>query len=67
MQLNIQELQTIVRNKLPIKIVVMNNQTLGMIRQSAISTLSLVSDLKNADTILCQSFLYIFFLNKSLE
>lgn len=33
MQLNIQELQTIVRNKLPIKIVVMNNQTLGMIRQ----------------------------------
>ena len=33
MQLNIQELQTIVRNKLPIKIVVMNNQSLGMIRQ----------------------------------
>jgi len=33
MQLNIQELQTIVRNKLPIKIIVMNNQTLGMIRQ----------------------------------
>jgi len=33
MQVNIQELQTIVRNKLPIKIVVMNNQTLGMIRQ----------------------------------
>lgn len=33
MQLNIQELQTIVRNKLPIKIVVMNNRTLGMIRQ----------------------------------
>ena len=33
MQLNIQELQTIVRNKLPIKIVVINNQTLGMIRQ----------------------------------
>jgi acetolactate synthase-1/2/3 large subunit len=33
MQLNIQELQTIVRNKLPIKIVVMNNQNLGMIRQ----------------------------------
>jgi acetolactate synthase I/II/III large subunit len=33
MQLNVQELQTIVRNKLPIKIVVMNNQSLGMIRQ----------------------------------
>lgn len=33
MQINIQELQTIVRNKLPIKIVVLNNQTLGMIRQ----------------------------------
>ncbi|MDQ6843716.1 MAG: thiamine pyrophosphate-binding protein [Bacteroidota bacterium] len=33
MQLNIQELQTIVRNKLPIKIVVMNNENLGMIRQ----------------------------------
>ena len=33
MQLNIQELQTIVRNKLPVKIVVMNNQNLGMIRQ----------------------------------
>jgi acetolactate synthase-1/2/3 large subunit len=33
MQLNIQELQTIVRNNLPIKIVVMNNQSLGMIRQ----------------------------------
>jgi len=32
-QLNIQELQTIVRNKLPIKIVVMNNNSLGMIRQ----------------------------------
>lgn len=32
-QMNIQELQTIVRNKLPIKIVVMNNQSLGMIRQ----------------------------------
>lgn len=32
-QLNIQELQTIVRNKLPIKIVVINNQSLGMIRQ----------------------------------
>jgi acetolactate synthase-1/2/3 large subunit len=33
MQINIQELQTIVRNKLPIKIVVMNNKNLGMIRQ----------------------------------
>jgi acetolactate synthase I/II/III large subunit len=33
MQLNIQELQTIIRNKLPIKIVVMNNENLGMIRQ----------------------------------
>lgn len=32
-QLNIQELQTIVRNKLPVKIVVINNQSLGMIRQ----------------------------------
>ncbi|WDF54704.1 thiamine pyrophosphate-binding protein [Mucilaginibacter sp. KACC 22063] len=33
MQLNIQELQTIVRNKLPVKIIVLNNRTLGMIRQ----------------------------------
>lgn len=33
MQINIQELQTVVRNKLPIKIVVLNNKTLGMIRQ----------------------------------
>lgn len=33
MQINIQELQTIVRNKLPVKIIVMNNKTLGMIRQ----------------------------------
>jgi acetolactate synthase-1/2/3 large subunit len=33
MQLNIQELQTIVRNNLPIKMIVMNNQSLGMIRQ----------------------------------
>lgn len=32
-QLNIQELQTIVRNKLPVKLVVMNNRVLGMIRQ----------------------------------
>jgi acetolactate synthase-1/2/3 large subunit len=33
LQINIQEMQTIVRNKLPIKIIVLNNQTLGMIRQ----------------------------------
>ncbi|EHQ27732.1 thiamine pyrophosphate-binding protein [Mucilaginibacter paludis] len=33
MQLNIQELQTVVRNDLPIKIIVLNNRTLGMIRQ----------------------------------
>jgi len=33
MQINIQELQTILRNKLPIKIIVLNNRTLGMIRQ----------------------------------
>jgi acetolactate synthase-1/2/3 large subunit len=33
MQINIQELQTIVRNKLPIKIIVFNNKSLGMIRQ----------------------------------
>ncbi|WP_163712892.1 thiamine pyrophosphate-binding protein [Mangrovibacterium lignilyticum] len=32
-QINIQELQTIKRNKLPIKIVILNNQCLGMIRQ----------------------------------
>jgi len=32
-QLNIQELQTIFRNQLPIKIIVINNQSLGMIRQ----------------------------------
>jgi len=32
-QINIQELQTIVRNKLPIKIVILNNHCLGMIRQ----------------------------------
>lgn len=32
-QMNIQELQTIVRNKLPIKIIVLNNEALGMIRQ----------------------------------
>jgi acetolactate synthase-1/2/3 large subunit len=33
MQLNIQELQTIVRNELPIKVIVLNNENLGMIRQ----------------------------------
>ncbi|MHA4894102.1 thiamine pyrophosphate-binding protein [Pedobacter sp. PWIIR3] len=33
MQINIQELQTIVRNDLKIKILVLNNNTLGMIRQ----------------------------------
>ncbi|TDO21966.1 thiamine pyrophosphate-binding protein [Pedobacter duraquae] len=33
MQINIQELQTIVRNKLPVKIIILNNRTLGMIRQ----------------------------------
>jgi acetolactate synthase-1/2/3 large subunit len=32
-QLNIQELQTIVRDKLPLKMVVINNNSLGMIRQ----------------------------------
>lgn len=33
MQINIQELQTIVRNNLPVKIIVFNNRSLGMIRQ----------------------------------
>lgn len=33
MQINIQELQTIVRNNLPVKIIVLNNKSLGMIRQ----------------------------------
>ncbi|HEY9005596.1 MAG TPA: thiamine pyrophosphate-binding protein [Ohtaekwangia sp.] len=33
MQINIQELQTVVRNKLAVKIIVMNNRNLGMIRQ----------------------------------
>lgn len=32
-QMNIQELQTIVRNQIPLKIVVLNNNCLGMIRQ----------------------------------
>lgn len=32
-QLNIQELQTVVRNQLPLKLVVINNRNLGMIRQ----------------------------------
>lgn len=33
MQMNIQELQTVVRNNLPIKTIVMNNGCLGMVRQ----------------------------------
>lgn len=33
MQVNIQELQTVVRNKLPIKIVILNNNALGMLTQ----------------------------------
>lgn len=33
MQINIQEMQTIVRNSLPVKIIVLNNRSLGMIRQ----------------------------------
>lgn len=32
-QLNIQELQTIVRNRLPVKLVVLNNRAHGMVRQ----------------------------------
>jgi len=32
-QVNIQELQTVVRNRLPLKIVVMNNRSHGMVRQ----------------------------------
>ena len=32
-QINIQELQTIARNKLPVKIIILNNHCLGMIRQ----------------------------------
>jgi acetolactate synthase-1/2/3 large subunit len=33
MQLNIQELETIARHKLPIKMVILNNKSLGMVRQ----------------------------------
>lgn len=33
MQINIQELETIKRNHLPIKVIVLNNENLGMIRQ----------------------------------
>jgi acetolactate synthase I/II/III large subunit len=33
LQLNIQELQTVVRNNLPVKMIVLNNKSLGMIRQ----------------------------------
>lgn len=33
MQLNIQELETVVRNKLPVKMIILNNKSLGMIRQ----------------------------------
>jgi len=32
-QLNIQELQTVARNKLPLKIIIVNNQCHGMVRQ----------------------------------
>jgi acetolactate synthase-1/2/3 large subunit len=32
-QMNIQELQTVVRNRIPLKIIVVNNNCLGMIRQ----------------------------------
>src|SRR4030042_7057841 len=32
-QMNIQELQTIRRNNLPVKLVILNNHSLGMIRQ----------------------------------
>lgn len=31
-QINIQELQTVVRNKIPVKIILMNNKSLGMVR-----------------------------------
>jgi acetolactate synthase-1/2/3 large subunit len=33
MQVNIQELQTVAHHKLPVKMVVLNNQSLGMVRQ----------------------------------
>ena len=33
LQMNIQELETVVRNNLPLKIIVLNNQSYGMIRQ----------------------------------
>jgi acetolactate synthase-1/2/3 large subunit len=33
MQVNIQELQTIAHHRLPVKMVVLNNQSLGMVRQ----------------------------------
>jgi len=33
LQMNIQELQTVVRNRIPLKIIVLNNNCLGMIRQ----------------------------------
>jgi acetolactate synthase-1/2/3 large subunit len=32
-QINIQELQTVVHNRLPIKMIILNNQCLGMVRQ----------------------------------
>ena len=32
-QMNVQELQTIVQHKLPIKMVILNNKSLGMVRQ----------------------------------